>query len=113
MKMLESDYLRSPLTKLNKMHEQSLMKAATEATFLNMKIKLFIFVVMFFFFLAEKVTIGDKIFKLKYPKNSKELILPPTLVNLLKRGDIPELNETEINEVLPDLENLLLKNKAL
>ena len=31
MKMLESDYLRSPLTKLNKMHEQSLMKAATEA----------------------------------------------------------------------------------
>ena len=31
MKMLESNYLRSPLTKLNKMHEQSLMKAATEA----------------------------------------------------------------------------------
>ena len=31
MKMLESDYLRSPLTKLNKMHEKSLMKAATEA----------------------------------------------------------------------------------
>ena len=31
MKMLESDYLRSPLTKLNKMHQQSLMKAATEA----------------------------------------------------------------------------------
>ena len=31
MKMLESDYLRSPLTKLNKMHEQSLIKAATEA----------------------------------------------------------------------------------
>ena len=30
MKMLESDHLRSPLTKLNKMHEQSLMKAATE-----------------------------------------------------------------------------------
>ena len=31
MKMLESNYLRSPLTKLNKMHEQSLLKAATEA----------------------------------------------------------------------------------
>ena len=31
MKMLENNYLRSPLTKLNKMHEQSLMKAATEA----------------------------------------------------------------------------------
>jgi len=31
MKMLQSDYLRSPLTKLNKMHEQSLIKAAAEA----------------------------------------------------------------------------------
>ena len=31
MKMLQSDYLRSPLTKLNKIHEQSLIKAASEA----------------------------------------------------------------------------------
>lgn len=31
MKMLESDYLRSPLTKLNKIHEQPLIKAAAEA----------------------------------------------------------------------------------
>lgn len=31
MKMLESDYLRSPLTKLNKIHEQFLMKAAIQA----------------------------------------------------------------------------------
>ena len=51
MKMLESDYLRSPLTKLNKMHEQSLMKAATEAEYiLNMKVKLFIFLFVMSFF---------------------------------------------------------------
>ena len=31
MKMLQSDYLRSPLTKLNEIHEQSLIKAAAEA----------------------------------------------------------------------------------
>ena len=31
MKMLQSDYLRSPLTKLNEIHEQPLIKAAAEA----------------------------------------------------------------------------------
>ena len=36
------------------------------------------------------------------------------MTSLLKKGefDIPELNETEINEVLPDLENFIVKKQG-
>ena len=81
-----------------------------------MKVKLFIFLFVMSFFLscAEKVTIGDKTIQTEISKNSKELVLPPSINEPVKKGefDIPELNETEINEVLPDLENFIVKKQG-
>ena len=66
---------------------------------------LFLFNFFFFSSCAEKVTIGDKTIQTEITKNSRELVLPPSIDQPVKKGefDIPELNETEINEVLPDL----------
>ena len=81
-----------------------------------MKIKLLISLLIFTFFssCAEKVTIGDKTIQTEITKNSKELVLPPSIDQPVKKGefDIPELNETEINEVLPDLENFSVKKQG-
>lgn len=81
-----------------------------------MKVKLFIFLFFVSFFLscAEKVTIGDKTIQTEISKNSKELVLPPTINEPVKKGgfDIPELNENEINEVLPDMENFIVKKQG-
>lgn len=81
-----------------------------------MKVKLFIFLFFVSFFLscAEKVTIGDKTIQSEISKNSKELVLPPTINEPVKKGgfDIPELNENEINEVLPDMENFIVKKQG-
>ena len=81
-----------------------------------MKVKLFIslLILLFFSSCAEKVTIGDKIIQTEINKNSKNLVLPPTIDEPVKKGefDIPELNETEINEVLPDLENFIVKKQG-
>ena len=81
-----------------------------------MKIKLYIslLILLFFSSCAEKVTIGDKIIQTEINKNSKKLVLPPAIDEPVKKGefDIPELNETEINEVLPDLENFIVKKQG-
>ena len=81
-----------------------------------MKIKLIISLLIFTFFssCAEKVTIGDKTIQTEITKNSRELVLPPSIDQPVKKGefDIPELNETEINEVLPDLENFSVKKQG-
>ena len=81
-----------------------------------MKIKLLVSLLIFSFFssCAEKVTIGDKTIQTEITKNSRELVLPPSIDQPVKKGefDIPELNETEINEVLPDLENFLVKKQG-
>ena len=81
-----------------------------------MKIKLLISLLIFTFFssCAEKVTIGDKTIQTEITKNSRELVLPPSIDQPVKKGefDIPELNETEINEVLPDLENFTVKKQG-
>jgi len=81
-----------------------------------MKIKLLISLLIFTFFssCAEKVTIGDKTIQTEITKNSRELVIPPSIDQPVKKGefDIPELNETEINEVLPDLENFSVKKQG-
>jgi len=81
-----------------------------------MKSKLFLSLLIFSFFsaCAEKVTIGDKTIQTEISKNSRELVLPPSIEEPVKKGefDIPELNQTEINEVLPDLENFMLKKQG-
>ena len=81
-----------------------------------MKIKLFIYLLILLFFssCAEKVTIGDKMIQTEINKNSKNLVLPPAIDEPVKKGefDIPELNETKINEVLPNLENFIAKKQG-
>lgn len=81
-----------------------------------MKVKLiiYLFFLLFFSSCAEKVTIGDKSIQTEISKNSKELVLPPSIDEPVKKGefDIPELNETEIKEVLPDLENFIVKKQG-
>ena len=74
----------------------------------------FLYYFCLFLSCAEKVTIGDKTIQTEITKNSKELILPPSIDEPVKKGefDIPELNETEINEVLPDLENFIVKKQG-
>ena len=64
--------------------------------------------------MLKRLTIGDKTIQTEISKNSKELVLPPSIDQPVKKGefDIPELNETEINEVLPDLENFIVKKQG-
>ena len=55
-----------------------------------MKVKLLInlFFLLFFSSCAEKVTIGDKSIRTEISKNSKELVLPPTIDEPVKKGDL-------------------------
>ena len=55
-----------------------------------MKVKLFISLIILLFIssCAEKVTIGDKIIQTEINKNSKNLVLPPTVDEPVKKRRI-------------------------